>query len=138
MKHVVAAIVVNKKSSPHTYLLASSKKDFGEFTGYYYPIAGHVEDGEGYEESLRREVQEEIGVNITSIQEIPNEYASDVSTQVTHWYICELETYNFSIDRSELNHVGFFSQSEITQMDVWPATQHVLHTYVFSKDWKEV
>lgn len=44
MSRVVIGIV--KRETPElAWLLMSSKKDFGEFTGYYYPPGGHVEDG---------------------------------------------------------------------------------------------
>ena len=65
MKKVVVGII-SSKTNPKKYLLASSKKDFGKYTGYYYPIGGHVDNGEDELTALKREIKEELSVNVTT------------------------------------------------------------------------
>lgn len=128
MTHVVVAIIVKRNPTP-SYLLVSSRKDFGEHTGYYYPPAGHVEDGEDEESALSREVIEELGVNIVSVKKIIDT-EGDIANQKTSWYLCEVDSYEFMIDYEELYDVGFFTEEDMKTMKIWPATKNVFETYV--------
>ncbi len=43
MKNVVVGIVSKKNErAENEYLLVASNKDFGKYTGYYYPPGGHI------------------------------------------------------------------------------------------------
>lgn len=47
MKEVVVGIIPRDiPSENNEYLLMSSKRDFGEYTGLYYPPGGHLEMSE--------------------------------------------------------------------------------------------
>lgn len=129
-KKVVVGIIVRKDALP-LYLLVSSKRDFGEYTGFYYPPAGHVEQNEDEEMALKREICEELGVDIVSAEKIA-ETKGDVKDQKTSWYLCDVDSYDFKINKEELADAGFFTQQEIRSMKIWPATLKVLEEYVFS------
>lgn len=131
MTHVVVGIVI-KKSNPLSYLLVSSKKEIGEYTGYYYPPAGHLEDGENEIDALKRELQEELGINVVNSKKIDTD-ESDIKNQKTSWYICDVDSYEFTINHDELNDVGFFTRTEMESMKIWPATKKVFGEHVFSK-----
>ncbi len=61
IKEVVVGIIYRiRKEGEREYLLVSSKKDFGEFTGFYYPPGGHLEEGENFTDCLIREMKEEL------------------------------------------------------------------------------
>ena len=60
MTHVVVGII--KKDNPLSYLLVSSKQDFGEYTGYYYPPAGHIKNGEDELMALKKRNKRRIGI----------------------------------------------------------------------------
>ena len=63
MKRVVVGIISRKNTEGvEQYLLVSSKKYFGIFTGYYYPPGGHLEEGEEEVACLKRELKEELGI----------------------------------------------------------------------------
>jgi NADH pyrophosphatase NudC (nudix superfamily) len=128
MSTVVVGIIIKKH--PLSYLLVKSKKDFGEFSGYYYPPAGHLEKGENELEALKREINEELGVNLISAKKL-NTYASDIKTQKTIWFIGEVDTYDFKIDYNELDDVDFFTQAEMKSMKIWPATKKVFEEHIF-------
>ena len=128
MSTVVVGIIIKK--NPLSYLLVSSKKDFGEFSGYYYPPAGHLESGETELEALKREIKEELGINVVNANKIDAD-AGDIEGQKTIWYVCEVDNFEFKIDEDELNSAGFFTQKEMKTMKIWPATKEVFEKYIF-------
>lgn len=130
MTNVVTGIVV-KDTHPESYLLVSSKSDFGEYLGFYYPPGGHVEEGESEVEALKREVKEELGVNVIKTERITDQIASDVQGQRTVWYFCELDSLDFDIDNEEIRDVGFFTEKEMESMKIWPATKKLFNKYIF-------
>ncbi len=132
MTHVVVGIII-KQDNPLSYLLVSSNKDFGDFSGYYYPPAGHVEAGEGELATLKREIKEELDLNVIRAEKIIDT-EGDVKDQRTTWYFCDVDSYDFTIDNQELQSAGFFTQQEMKAMKIWPATQKVFEKYIFNND----
>ena len=130
MTHVVVGII--KKDNPLSYLLVSSKRDFGEYSGYYYPPAGHIEDGEDELTALKREIKEELGLNVVKAKKIADTMG-DVKNQKTSWYVCEVGDYNFILDNQELKDAGFFTQKDMESMKIWPATQEVFKKFIFKE-----
>jgi 8-oxo-dGTP pyrophosphatase MutT (NUDIX family) len=128
MKHVVVGII--KRDNPLSYLLVSSKKDFGKYTGFYYPPSGHIEEGEDEITALKRELYEELNLNLTQASKIADTLG-DIENQKTSWYICKADNYSFSINDDELNDAGFFTKEEIENMNIWPATLKVFEKYIF-------
>lgn len=129
MKQVVVGII-SKEEDTKKYLLVSSKKDFGKYTGFYYPPGGHLEPGEDEISALRREVEQEVGLKITNQKKI-TESQGDVPDQITHWYLCEVESYDISINNEELADADYFSKEAIEIIDIWPATLKVFKEYIF-------
>lgn len=130
MTHVVVGII--KKDNPLSYLLVSSRQDFGEYTGCYYPPAGHIEDGEDELMALKREIKEELELRVVSAQKI-TDTTGDIKNQKTSWYFCEVDDYNFTMDEQELKDAGFFTQKDIESMKIWPATQEVFKKFIFKE-----
>ena len=129
MKKVVVGVISRQSGSGQKeYLLVSSAKDFGEYTGYYYPPGGHVEEGEDVETALLREIEEELSLKATIIKHIAIT-PGDVTDQETHWYECMVEG-EMKID-PELRDARYFTQQEIKTGKVWPATQKVFRDYIF-------
>ena len=131
MTHVVVGII--KKDNPLSYLLVSSKKDFGKYSGYYYPPAGHIEENEDEITALKREIKEELGLNITNTQKV-TDTMGDVKNQKTAWYICSVDSYDLTIDEKELQDAGFFTQQDMKSMKIWPATVGVFKKYIFNRN----
>ncbi|NMC51747.1 NUDIX hydrolase [Candidatus Kuenenbacteria bacterium] len=126
MKRVIAAII---KNSGNKYLLVSSKRDFGQFSRYYYPPAGKVEVGENDFECLRRELREELGLELLSVKFI-TETPGDIQNQTTAWYECHIDDYELKINEEELSTAGYFSLEEMRQLDLWPATKKFFEKYI--------
>ncbi len=131
MTHVVVGII--KYDDRESYLLVSSKTNFDNYSGYYYPPAGHVEKGEDELTALEREIKEELDLNIINAEKFV-ETEGDIKDQKTSWYICEVENYNFNTNKEELQDAGFFTQQEIESMKIWPATQKIFEEYIFNKE----
>ncbi len=128
MKHVVIAII--KKQNPLSYLLVSSKKDHGQYSGYYYPPGGHIEAGESEVEALKREINEELQMEVIKASKLTDTLA-DVKDQKTSWYLCEVSDQTFVMNQEELLDVNYFTQKEIQDLNVWPATLAVLEEFIF-------
>lgn len=130
MKHVVVGIISRKQGTgKDEYLLVSSKKDFGEYTGAFYPPGGHVEEGEDERQALSREIQEELGVGVVVGDKLA-ETAGDVADQVTHWYLCELGAGDMKVDEEELANVGWFTKEQMQGLKLWPATKKFFQEYI--------
>lgn len=124
MKKVVVGIISKKCASGELeYLLVKARRDFGEFTGCWYPPGGHVEEGEELREALKREVKEELGIEVEP-SELLAKTAGDVIDQTTYWFACSFDEKEKIIpDDKELESVGFFSFEEMKAMRLWPATK---------------
>ncbi|MDD2656601.1 MAG: NUDIX hydrolase [Patescibacteria group bacterium] len=133
MSKVVVGIIV-KKESPESYLLVSSNTDFGKYTGYYYPPGGHVEDGESEVDALKREIKEELAIDLLKVEKITDEIESDIKDQKTIWYLCEVENHNFKFDKEELKDARFFTRKEMEEINLWPATKTFFEKYIFKNN----
>jgi len=128
--HVVVGIISRLQGNTKQYLLISSKKDFSEFTGFYYPPGGHLEIDENEKSALIREVREEIGIKPKPIEKIA-ESPSDVKNQITHWWLCEADTSKILVDETEIQDIKWFTKEEIlTQDKIWPATKQFFKEHV--------
>jgi ADP-ribose pyrophosphatase YjhB (NUDIX family) len=128
MEKVVVAFI--KKQEPERYLLVSSKRDFGEFTGFYYPAGGHVNHGENLVDALKRELLEELQLEIIN-PELIEITEGDVKDQETYWYKCDLLNPEKILIKEEIVNDGlqdarFFTIEEIKKLNLWPATRKVL------------
>lgn len=128
----VAVGIVSKvnKNNQKEYLLVSAKRDFGEFTGFYYPPGGHIEEGENKNQALRREIEEELGIEIEPVKEIA-ETPGDVEGQITYWWLCNFKGGDLKIDKEEIADANFFTEDKIRQLKLWPATKQFFERYIF-------
>jgi len=123
MNKVVVGIISRYNSSDQEeFLLVSSKKDFGQYTGFYYPPGGHAEDGESEEITLKREIQEELSLEIEPKEKLA-ETTGDVPDQITSWWRCEIKSGEIKIQEAELQDARFFTRDEMKKINLWPATK---------------
>ncbi|MFH0857454.1 MAG: NUDIX hydrolase [Candidatus Magasanikbacteria bacterium] len=137
MKHVVVAIIKKNSTEVPSFFLVSSKKDFGEFTHFFYPPGGHMEpEDEGNElNTLQREMVEELNVHVTKSEKLTD--TTNDKGELTSWYICGVDKDDFDINFDELHDAGFFTEEEMREMDIWPATRTVFDQYIFHEPNKE-
>ena len=132
MKHVVVGIISRKNAnSRNEFLLVSSKRNFGKYTGFYYPPGGHLEEGEDEETALKREILEELGIDVVPTEKIA-ETSGDVKNQVTHWWRCDQIFGSISFDKKELSDAGYFTREKMKSLDVWPATRRFFQKFIFT------
>jgi len=137
MKHVVVGVISRNTDSGKEYLLMSSKKDFGEFTGFYYPPGGHLEEGEDEPKALKRELFEELQVEAIPIKEIAQS-PGDVRDQTTHWWKCDVPDLNGMRVRDEgpnqgIQDVKWFSEKEIKSGEkIWPSTHKFFNQFILN------
>ena len=136
MKSVVVGIIIKKIEGVIKYLMVASSKDFGEFSGFYYPAGGHAKTGETERETLIREYREELEIEINPIKQIavtPN----DIKSEVTYWWICKTND-ELKFDKNLKSHIAdirWFTKEEIkTEPKIWPATRKVFDEFVFKEN----
>jgi NAD+ diphosphatase len=132
MSQVIVGIISQKTDDQIKYLLVSATKDWGKFTGSYYPPGGHIEEGEDKITALKREIKEELNLEIEPIKEVA-ETKGDVEGQITYWWSCKVIGGKMEIDKEEIKDAGFFSQEEMNNLKLWPATAKFFNNYIFNK-----
>jgi 8-oxo-dGTP pyrophosphatase MutT (NUDIX family) len=136
MKNVVVGILYQVVDGTKLYLLMSSTKDFGKFTGLLYPPGGHLEEGEDERHALEREVAEELGIKVEPVKKLL-ESPGDVPDQVTHWWLCKpLSTdINIKVDEGEVRDIKWLTEEEILKSPalIWPATYKFFTEHFFKR-----
>ena len=133
MRKVVVGIICRKnKQKEDEYLLVSSIQQFEEFSGYYYVPGGHLEGQETETDCLKREIKEEVNLEVTALKKIA-QTKSDIKGEIINWYECKVSSYDFQLNKKELSNAGFFSQKEMKKLNIWPATKSFFEKYIFEK-----
>lgn len=131
MGPIVSAIISKKHANGEpVYFLVQSKKDYGEYTGYWYPPGGKVEMGESDREAIEREIKEELGVSVTHLEYI-QETRGDITEKIT-WWKSTVPVEQIQINTTELAGAGFFTKEELRVLPLWPATRLFFETHIFT------
>jgi len=128
--HVVVGVISRMREKEKEYLLMGSTKDFGKFTGFLYPPGGHLEPDENEEEALIREIDEELGIKVKPKKKYA-ETPGDVENQITHWWKCDVDSHELTIDKDEVDNTDWLTRKEILAHDkVWPATKKFFEVHI--------
>lgn len=131
-KSVIAIISQKTPSDQLAYLLIKATKDFGEYTGFYYPPGGHLDNNETYQQALRRELKEELNLDVIPIKKIATTNG-DVSNLVVEWWETEIVDGDLKLQTDEIEDARFFTQDEMKSIPIWPATKKFFEEYIFNK-----
>ena len=97
MIDVVAAVI--KKDNKYFIAQRNRNKHFAyhwEFPG------GKVDDGESFDYALKREIKEELSINIKIIKKITSEKHKDEQINVeVHYFLCEILNENIILSEHE-------------------------------------
>lgn len=94
---VVAAVIFKKTSNGVKYLIAQRSLDQSGAGDWEFP-GGKVESGEGFEEALKREILEELGVEIEIRKFILNLIVQYPKKKIRlHFYLSETTDENFKL-----------------------------------------
>jgi len=125
----VGALILNDKGE---ILLARSWKWHGKYT---LP-GGHIEVGETAEETLRREVKEEVGLEIESIDFLILQEAinSEEFFKPKHFifldFVCRAKSLNVKIDNSEIQEAKWVKPSDALKLDIDSFTRNSIKKYL--------
>ncbi len=95
----VRAILINHKEE-FAFLRVVGEDDFG-IRNHLETLGGGVDDGEDFEEALKRECMEEAGLKVRVIRKlivITDEYHLLQRRTHSHFYLCELEESGFALN----------------------------------------
>jgi 8-oxo-dGTP diphosphatase len=108
-------------------------------------VGGHVEAGEGWEEALRRELQEETGLRLDSEPELwfdeVVQHTPKVSTHLAdHWriWVAKVDLTNDDITVGEGRQIVFVDPTTVTDdsLDMSPGAAYVLERFLESDTYR--
>ena len=116
---VVAAII----HRDGTYF--ATQRGYGEFEGMWEFPGGKIEPGERREVALKREIQEELGVDIT-IEKVlcTTEYDYPSFHLIMHCYLCDIETGE--IELKEHKSALWLTTETLKKVEWLPADKDVI------------
>jgi NAD+ diphosphatase len=109
---VIVLIVYKQEGKPPLCLLNMAKKEYGYMCSLF---AGFSEIGESLEDTVRREVKEEVAVLVNNIMYITSQPWSFPSSMMLG-FTAETKSKEFNIDNKEIKKAQWFSAVEINQM----------------------
>ena len=118
---VCAAIIVKDRK------VFIAQRNYGDFAGKWEFPGGKVKEGETGEECIKREIEEELGVEIEVVDfvsTIPHSYPK--FSILLHSYLCKLK--NNQIVLREHSAAKFVDIEELDGIDLLPADLSVLET----------
>ncbi len=128
---IVGAIIVNDKGQ---VLLVTSPK----WPGLYVIPGGHVELGESMVDAVRREVKEEVGLEvISSNQNLVHESVFGLDRKKSHFifidFVCKCKNYEVKIDNEEISGFVWKMPDEAVKLNVSPSTRKTIEVYASKK-----
>ena len=89
---VVAAVILKERGC------FATQRGYGEFEGLWEFPGGKIEPGENCDEALKREIEEELGVNIAVDEFLCTTDYDYPSFHITmHCYLCSIESGNIEL-----------------------------------------
>ena len=120
MIDVVAAVI--KKNNKYFIAQRNKNKHFA----YHYEFpGGKVDNNENFENALKREINEELSINIKIIKKIASEKHKDEKINVeVHYFLCE--TQNERIILSEHEDMRWVYKDEIIKFKLAPGDSKII------------
>ena len=120
MIDVVAAVI--KKNNLYFIAQRNRNKHFA----YYWEFpGGKVDNQETFENALKREIKEELSINIAVLKHIASEKHKDEKIDVNvHYFLCEL--LNENIILSEHEDMKWLQKNDLTQFKMAPGDATII------------
>lgn len=109
---VVAAIIVKEDK----FLLGKRALTKKSGPGYWSPISGRIELGESEEEAVRREVFEEVNLEVIPVRKITEFDTHDKRARI-HWWLVKVINGEPILKNDEHFELGWFSILEMQKLD---------------------
>jgi NAD+ diphosphatase len=111
-------------------LLARSQRFVG---GFYSTLAGFVEPGESLEDTVRREIKEEVGIEVKDIRYFgsqPWPFPNSLMIGFTAWWA----TGEINIDNHEIQDAGWFHRDDLPRLPgKLSIARHLIDSYLDEK-----
>ena len=120
MIDVVAAVI--KKNNLYFIAQRNRNKHFA----YYWEFpGGKVDNQETFENALKREIKEELSINISVLKHIASEKHKDEKIDVNvHYFLCEL--LNENIILSEHEDMKWLRKNDLKQLKMAPGDSKII------------
>ena len=116
---VVAAVILKERGC------FATQRGYGEFEGLWEFPGGKIEPGENCDEALKREIEEELGVNIVVNDFLCTTDYDYPSFHITmHCYLCSIESGN--IELREHRSACWLTVGSIDSVEWLPADRAVV------------
>ena len=106
------------KNSRGDVLLARRAYTKTHYPGRWGPaVTGTVDEGESYEENMRKEAEEELGLKDIELKKGPHVEVSGQYNHFTQWFVLTIDkpAYEFEIREEEVVEVKWFSDDELRE-----------------------
>lgn len=130
----VKALIANNKGQ----VLVLKQSD-ATITGgnKYHPPGGIVELGETLEQCVIREIYEEIGISSTAVKvfDVGEWYAErgeDVMQFIGIFYVCEITSNEFILQKSEVDEVVWIGLDDIDSIDIIEPSKSIIKKFLLS------
>ena len=117
----VVAAVINKNN---LYFIAQRNRN-KHFAYYWEFPGGKVDNQEIFENALKREIKEELSINISVLKHIASEKHKDEKIDVNvHYFLCEL--LNENIILSEHEDMKWLRKNDLKQFKMAPGDSKII------------
>ena len=117
----VVAAVINKNN---LYFIAQRNRN-KHFAYYWEFPGGKVDNQETFENALKREIKEELSINIAVLKHIASEKHKDEKIDVNvHYFLCEL--LNENIILSEHEDLKWLQKNDLKQFKMAPGDSKII------------
>jgi len=97
--------------------------------GYWAPLSGTIEPGERQQDTLIREVHEEIGLRVTPLDKVWESTTGDGGF-VLHWWTASITGGEITLDPGEVSEARWVTTEEFGQLQPTFAGDHAFFTEI--------
>jgi len=120
--HSSVAVGVLSRLNSHgekEYCLVTSRKDYGRYSHLYYFPGGHIEHGESPTDAIKREMKEELGVEVIVGHEFP--VSINDMDERTYWFLCKIVEGTPALT-SGIKDLIWVTKTQMSTVPIWPST----------------
>jgi 8-oxo-dGTP diphosphatase len=124
---IASSFIINAKSQ----VLLIQRSEKSSYPGYWQLVEGKMENDESPNETIAREVREEIGVQVTKL-ELNSVLHNEIEAKGLK-YLCFRIVFNTTISSNKIKisneHVafGWFNKNDVMKLQLLPGTEKILN-----------